>query len=413
MIVGLDIGTSFIRVVIGDVDENGNVSVAGTSQVKSEGLRNGVIVNIEAAKNAIREAIEQAEQNAGITASSVFTCLGGMQVSSTDSNGAVAIAKNRGNTREITAQDIDRVIDCARAIKIPIDRQLLHIIPQEFFVDNVSVGINPPIDIMGDRVVVDVHIITSSVSTVQNICSCITRSGYICNNIMLKTLAATQAVVHEDELDLGSIIIDLGAGTTDVIVFIKGAPVCTASLQVAGNLVTSDISIVKGISVANAEKIKIESGCCWRDGIEVDRQVIIPGVGGRAPEATTESEICDIIQPRMTEIFEMARSAVMHNSKIKQLSGNIILTGGGAQMRGVVELAQSVFRTSAVRIGMPEALGGIEEDYRRPDFATAVGLIVANKNSEIQNSGKKKKVRNAPQGKKGESGLSRLIKKYF
>lgn len=247
MIVGLDIGTSSIRVVIGDVDENGNVSIAGTSVVQSDGLRHGNIVNIEAAKNAIKEAIEQAEQNAGVTVTSVFTCLGGGQINSTNSHGMVGVAKVRGNTREINSSDVERVIECARSMKFPLDRQLLHIIPQNFIVDECSAGINPPIDRMGDRLEVDVHIVTCAFSTVQNIRSCISRAGYVCNNIMLKTLAATHAVVHEDELELGSILIDLGAGSTDVVVYLKGAPVYTTSLQVAGNLVTNDIAIMKGI----------------------------------------------------------------------------------------------------------------------------------------------------------------------
>ena len=413
MVVGLDIGTSFIRVVIADVDENGNVSIAGTSVHKSDGLRNGVIVNIESAKNAIREAIEMAEQNAGVTVSSIYTAIGGIQISSTDSHGVVGIAKVRGVTREINESDIDRVIDCARTVKFPPDRQLLHIIPQNFIVDELPTGNKAPLGRMGDRLEVDVHIVTAAFSTVQNVVSCLSRAGYVCNNVMLKTLAATQSVVHEDELELGSIVIDLGAGTTDVIVFIKGAPVCTASLQVAGNLVTSDLSIIKGLSTANAAKIKIESGCCWRDGIEIDSEVIIPGVGGRAPEATTKSEICDIIQPRMTEIFEMARRAVIHNSQVKQLSGNIILTGGGAQMEGVVELAQSIFHTTSVRIGMPESLGAVPEAYRRPDFATAVGLVIANKDNELNSNGKKKKIRNTPKGKKEKSGFSKFLQKYF
>ncbi len=413
MIVGLDIGTCNTRVVIGAVDENGSVSIVGTSCVKSDGMRNGVILNIEAAKNVIKEAIEQAEQNAGVTVSSVYTAIGGVQISSTDSHGVVGIAKVRGNTREINESDISRVIDCARTLKFPPDKQLLHIVPQDFIVDDLSTGNKPPIGRMGDRLEVDVHIITAACSTLKNVISCISRTGYTCNNIMLKTLAATQAVVHDDELDLGSIVIDLGAGTTDIIVYVKGSPVCTASLQVAGNLVTNDISIVKGISNATAEKIKIESGCCWRQGIENDVEVIIPGVGGRAPEAVRKSEICDIIQPRMTEIFEMARSAIKHNSQIKQLAGNIILTGGGAQMEGVVELAQEVFHTSSVRKGMPENAGIVPEAYRRPDFATAVGLVMANKDNDSSTNGKKKKNRKVPKEKKNESGLSKFLKRYF
>ncbi|MCF0241776.1 MAG: cell division protein FtsA [Treponema sp.] len=414
MIVGLDIGTSFIRVAIGDVDENGNVQIAGTSVVKSDGLRNGIIVNIEAAKNAIKEAIELAEQNAGLEVTSVYTAIGGIQINSTNSHGVVGITKTRGNTREITLADVDRVIDCAKSLKFPPDRQVLHIIPQNFIVDGISSGVETPVDRMGDRLEADVHIVTAAYSTVQNVRSCIDRAGYLSNGIMLKTLASTFSVVHQDELELGSIVIDLGAGTTDVLVLLKGAPVCTASIQVGGNLVTNDIAIVKGISVANAEKIKIESGCCWYDGINVDSEVIIPGVGGRAPEATTKSQICSIIQPRMEEIFTMVRKAVMQNSQIKQLSGNIILTGGGALMEGVVELAQAIFRTSSVRIGTPENLGGVEEDYRTPDFATAVGLIIANKAEDKKSASRqRRKARTNSTSVQKKSGVKEFFKRFF
>ncbi len=414
MVVGLDIGTSCIRVAIGDVDENKNVQIAGTSVIKSDGLRNGIIVNIEAAKTAIKEAIELAEQNAGLEVSSVYTAIGGLQISSTNSHGVVGITKSRGNSREITSSDIDRVIECAKSLKFPPDRKLLHIIPQNFIVDGISAGVSAPIDRMGDRLEADVHIITASVSTVQNVRSCIDRAGYGSNGVMLKTLASTYAVVHEDELELGSILIDLGAGTTDILVLLKGAPVCTASVQVGGNLVTNDIAIVKGIPVAAAEKIKIDSGCCWADCIQVDSEVIIPGVGGRAPEATTKSQICQIIQPRMEEIFKMVRSAIVQNSSVKQLSGNIILTGGGAQMEGIVELAQAVFHTSSVRIGMPENLGGVEEDYRRPDFATAVGLVVANKKASSTNNrkGKRRSHSSEPVEKK-QSAFKKFMKSFF
>lgn len=408
MIVGLDIGTTFIRVAIGDVDENGTIQIAGTSVIKSDGLRNGVIVNIEAAKNAIKDAIVLAEQNAGLTVSSVFTSIGGTQISSINSNGAVGIPKVRGKTREINASDIERAIENASMINFPPDRKLLHIVPQNFNVDDISTGTFPPIDRIGVRLGVDVHIVTAALSTLDTMRSCISRAGYLCNNIMLKTLAATQAVVHEDELELGSILIDLGSGTTDVVVFLKGAPVCTASIQVAGNLVTNDIAIMKGISTATAEKIKLEYGCCWRDAIEVDSEVIIPGVGGRAPESSSRGEICDIIQPRMTEIFEMVRNDIRKNAQIKMLSGNIILTGGGAQMEGVVELAQSVFHTSSVRIGVPENLGGMEDDYRRPDFATAIGLVIANKNNAASSAKKNRKGRKLSSGAdKGKSGKPR------
>lgn len=419
MIVGLDIGTSYIRVAIGDVDENGNVQIAGTSVLKSDGLRNGIIVNIEAAKTVIKEAIEAAEQNAGLEVNSVYTAIGGVQVNSTNSHGVVGITKTRGNSREIAQSDIDRVIDCAKSIKFPPDRQLLHIIPQNFVVDGIPAGVNPPLARMGDRLEADVHIITAALSTVQNIRSCIDRSGYMCNGVMSKTLASTYSVVHDDELDLGSILIDLGAGTTDVLVLFRGAPICSASIQVGGNLVTNDIAIIKGISVANAEKIKLESGCCWYDGISDDSEVIIQGVGGRPPELTTKSDICQIIQPRMEEILTMARNAVVQNPAIKQLAanktelaGNIILTGGGAQMEGVVELAQAVFKTTSIRVGYPENLGGVEEDYRRPDFSTAVGLVLANKKAAVSAGNRKRKNRSHETDKK-ESSVKKFLKSFF
>lgn len=414
MIVGLDIGTCFIRVAIGDIDENGNVQIAGTSKVKSDGLRNGIILNIEAAKAAIKTAIEMAEQNAGVEVTSVYTAIGGQQVSSLDSHGIVGISKTRNNSREITHSDITRVLECARQLKIPPDRQLLHVIPQKYIVDGIETGVVAPVDRMGDRLEADVHIITTAKSTIQNVKLCMERSGYDINGVMLKTLAATEAVVHEDEKDLGSILIDLGAGTTDVIVLLHGAPVCTCSIQVGGNLVTNDIAIVKGVSVATAEKIKLESGCCWLEGIQNDTEVIIPGVGGRAPEACSKSQICQIIQARMEEIFKMVRKAVVQNSPIKQLAGNIILTGGGAQMEGVVELAQAVFHTSSVRLGIPEKLGGIEEDYRKAEFATAVGLVIQNKNAELETSPRKKrKPQSGNSGKNSGSRVSRFFRSLF
>ncbi|MBQ9494426.1 MAG: cell division protein FtsA [Treponema sp.] len=411
MIVGLDIGTNCIRVAIGEVIENGSVEIVGTAVKKSAGLRNGVIVNIEDAAAAIKEAVETAEQNAGADVTSCAIGIGGTQIEGMNQRGITPVTQPGKPRREVTRADIDRAIENARAVFIPQDRELLHVVAQSFTVDG-DPNIKDPIDMMCARLEADVHVITASKTTIQNVMRCVSRAGYMTSVIMLKTLAATKAVVHEDEMDLGSILIDMGAGTTDVLVLLGGAPVCTVSIPVGGNLVTNDIAIVKGIPVSAAEKIKIESGCCWLDGIEEEKEVIIPGVGGRDPELTTQLELCQIIQPRVEEIFSMVRSAVITNSSVSQLSGNIILTGGGAQMEGVIECAQAVFGTTSVRIGVPEKLGGKLSEYRTPGFATVIGLVVANKNA-AQEKGKNRKLFSADESGKKDSIFTKLKKSFF
>ena len=416
IVVGLDIGTSVIRAAIGEVDESGALHIIATSAQKSAGLRNGVIVNIEDAKDAIKQAIEAAETKGGVLVNSVIASIGGSQIESENSRGVVPIrSNNKGGSSSVTSEDVEKVIDIATAINYPADREKIHVIPQDYLVDGVG-HIPDPINRLGFKLEAKVHIITASKTIIQNIKSCMNRAEYGLDGVMLKTLAATQAVCHDDELELGSLVIDLGAGTTDVIVLIDGAPVSTASVQVGGNLVTNDISVVNSIPVAAAEKIKLEYGCCWPQGIQDDVDVILPGVGGRAPELTTKSEIAKIITARMMQIFTMVKQAVIKNTSdsIKQLAGNIILTGGGAQMEGVVELAQEVFKTSSVRCGVPESLGGLEEEYRKPEFATAIGLVVANKGIvNTRDTRRRPKKASGAKGEKKESILSRLRKVFF
>ena len=418
-VVGLDIGTSMIRVAIGEIDpDTGNIRIAGTASRKSAGLRNGVIVNIEDAKNAIKETIDAAEQNAGTTVDSVITAIGGSQIESQNSRGTVPVSSANKSTKEISRADVERVIECATAIKVPDDREKLHVIPQNYIVDGIG-GITDPIHRMGTRLEAEVHIVTAAKTIIQNIRSCISRSDYILDGVMLKTLAQTQSVCHQDEMELGSILIDMGAGTTDVLFLLKGAPVATFSIPVGGNLVTNDISVVAGISTAAAEEIKIKSGCCWLESItkETDFDVILPGVGGRAPEIMKKSQLAQIIQARVEQIFALVKTAIKKNvgDSIKEISGNIILTGGGAMMEGVIDLAQRSFHTTSVRLGVPESLGGIEEDYRRPDFATVIGLVLANKSlASGKDKGRRAKARPVRKEKdKGESVLKKIFKSLF
>ncbi len=409
-IVGLDIGTSVIKVAIAEINDDGTLHILATSTRPSAGLRNGVIVNIEDAKDAIREAIEDAEGTAGVIVDSVLVAVGGAQVESENARGVVPIRPNgKTNRSEVTRDDVNKVIEIATAINYPADREKIHVIPQNYIVDGVG-GIQDPINSLAFKLEVEVHIVTISKTIIQNIRSCVSRANYILGGVMLKTLAQTQSVCHQDELELGSIIIDLGAGTTDVIVLINGAPVSTASIQVGGKYVTNDIAVVTGIPVTVAEKLKIESGCCWVQNIQSDEDVILPGVGGKAPELMARSSLAQIIQARMEQIFTLVRAEVIKKTKdiVKQLSGNIILTGGGAQMEGVVDLAQYVFNTSAVRIGIPESLGGNEAEYRKPDFATVIGLIEANKLMPANREVRKKKTTNEK-----DSFLKRLKETFF
>ena len=416
IIVGLDIGTSVIRVAIGEVDENGQLQIIATSAQKSAGMRNGVIVNIEDAKDAIKEAIEAAETRAGVLVNSVIASIGGSQIESQNSRGVVPIRNNgKGGSSAVTREDIEKVIDIATAINYPADREKIHVSPQDYLVDGIG-HIPDPINRLGYKLESKVHIITASKTIIQNFKSCMMRAGYGLDGVMLKTLAITQAVGLEDELELGSIIIDFGAGTTDVMVLYEGAPVSTASVQVGGNLVTNDIAVVYGIPVSVAEDIKIKYGCCHPEALKENSEVVIQGAGGRPPSVTTREDVTAIINARMTQILTMAFQAIKKNTSdiITELAGNIILTGGGARMDGIVRLVQDVFKTNAVRIGIPENLGGLEEEYRKPEFATAIGLVVANKGLvNARDKRRRPKKQAAGSGEKKENIFTRLRKMFF
>ena len=414
IIVGLDIGTSFTRAVIGEADDEGNVEIIGVAKKASTGLRKGIIVNIEATIACIKETIEEAEQKAGYEVFSCVTGIGGTQIEGLNSRGLVAVSSRGKSNREINHSDVDRVLEAANAVQIPIDRKMLHVIPQDYIVDGVP-GYKDPVHMIAVRLEAEVHIVTASRTAIQNITQCVERAGYQLDRVMLKTLACTQVVVSEDERELGSILIDVGGSTTDILVILKDAPICTASIPLGGNAVTNDISIVKSIATATAEKIKIESGSCWMPfAMRRNDEVLIPGIAGRGPEQTDRVSLCEIIMPRMEEIFTMVREVVSLRTGVAQLAGSIVLTGGGAQIEGAVELAEKVFGTSAVRLGIPGKWGGIEEEYRLPEYATAVGLVVANKNL-VQVKGKKDRRRREPDRDKdtGDSLWQRIKKSCF
>ncbi len=372
--VGLDIGTTKVCAVIGERMENGNLEITGVGVSPSTGLRKGVVVNIEATLRSVAAAIEAAEMMSGREVHACWTGIGGAHIEGLNSRGVVAVTGKNRETREIAKEDVDRVIEAARAVVIPMDRQVLHVIPQTYIVDDQK-GIRNPLDMIGVRLEAEVHIITGSVSSAQNLVKCVNRAGFRVNDLVLQSLAAGRSTLTAEERELGVALMDLGGGTTDLLVYLDGAPYSTFTIPVGGTQVSSDLSILKNLSFETAEKIKIEAGCCWEDLLEGDDDIIVPGVGGRPPLPIPRSQILRIIQPRMEEIFHLAKEKLDKLALSRPLGGGIVLTGGGSQLPGAAELAAHIFRLP-VRVGVPLSLGGLVEEYRSPVYATAVGLIL-------------------------------------
>jgi cell division protein FtsA len=371
LIVGLDIGTTKVCAVIGEYNENGMLEITGVGVSPSFGLRRGVVINIESTLKSVTAAVEAAELMSGREVQNVYTGIAGGHIEGINSRGVVAVT---GKGREITRFDIDRVLDAAKAIVIPMDREVLHVIPQEYIIDDQG-GIKNPLDMIGVRMEAEVHIITGSVTSAQNLVKCVNRAGFKVDGIVLESLAAAGAVLSHEEKELGALLIDLGGGTTDILVYIEGAPYFTNVIPLGGSQVTGDLSIMLKTPVETAEKIKRESGCCHYSLVEPGEEIIIPGLGGRPPLAVARKDLCSIIQPRIAEIFSMVREKVDKKGYLKRLNGGVVLTGGGALLPGAVELAQDIFGYAA-RIGIPHRLGGLVEEYQNPEFASAVGLVL-------------------------------------
>ncbi|KGE73512.1 cell division protein FtsA [Spirochaeta lutea] len=375
ILVGLDIGTSKICAVIAEIPETGGIDILGVGVAPSNGLRKGVVINIEATLRSVSAAIERAENMAGREVSHVITGISGAHIEGLNSRGVVAVTSK---DREIGMIDVERVMDAAKAVVLPMDRELIHVIPQEFIVDDQR-GVKDPIDMIGVRLEAEAHLITGSVTAAQNLLKCVNRAGFKVDEIALDVLVASQAVLSRDEMELGTMLIDIGGGTTDVILYKNGAPLYTNVVPVGGAEVTSDLSIMLQTPMDTMEEIKLTSGCCYAPMLEGDdSEIIIPGVGGRPPIAADRLTLCEYIQPRMTEIFSMVRDKVEHEAHFtrwQNLGGGIVLTGGGALLQGAAELAGDIFSVP-VRIGLPHGIGGLTPEFQRPDLASAVGLIL-------------------------------------
>jgi len=373
-VVGLDIGTTKVCAVIGEIGGNGLLEITGVGKSPSTGLRKGVVVNIEATLRSVAQAIEAAEMMSGREVHEAWTGIGGSHIEGINSRGVVAVTGRGRETREIGNDDIKRVLEAAQAVLIPMDRRLLEVIPQSYTVDDQK-EIQDPLNMIGVRLEAEVHIITCSTTGAQNLIKCVNRAGFRVKDLILETLAAGRAVLTSEEKELGVALVDLGGGTTNVLVYSGGAPYSISTIPAGGMQVTGDISIMKSVSYEIAEKIKIEAGCCWEPFMEEGDEIIVPGVGGRAPQSIPRPQIFAIIRPRMEETFKLVKEKLDKLSFSRPLGGGVVLTGGGSQLLGAADLAAQVFNMP-VRVGIPLSVGGLVEDYRSPVFATAVGLVL-------------------------------------
>lgn len=404
MVVGLDIGTTKVCAVIGERNEAGGLEITGVGLSPSTGLRKGVVVNIESTLRSVAAAVEAAEMMSGREVHSVWTGIGGSHIEGLNSRGVVAVTGKGKEVREIGPDDVTRVIEAARAVVIPMDRQVLHVIPQSYIVDDQK-GIRDPLDMIGVRLEAEVHIITGSVTSAQNLVKCVNRAGFRVNDLILHSLAAARSTLTHEERELGVALVDLGGGTTNILVYNEGSPIFTTTIPVGGTQVTSDLSILKNVAFETAEKIKLEAGCCWESLIEKDEDIIVPGVGGRPPLPIPRDQICQIIRPRMEEILRMVKEKLDRLALSRPLGGGVVLTGGGSQLTGVVELATQVLRMP-VRIGVPLAMGGLVEEYRSPVYSTAVGLVLEGADLDADKPGAK-----ASEGRKAEKNQAPLFGK--
>ncbi|OGA28996.1 MAG: cell division protein FtsA [Betaproteobacteria bacterium RIFCSPLOWO2_02_FULL_65_24] len=372
LIVGLDIGTSKVVAVVAELTPDGRIDIVGMGNHESRGLKKGVVVNIEATVNAIQRALEEAELMADCKISRVFTGIAGSHIRSFNSTGMVAV-----KDKEVTTLDVDRAIETARAMPIPTDQQVLHILTQEFIVDGQD-GVREPLGMSGVRLEVKVHIVTGAVSAAQNIVKCVRRCGLEVNDLVLQPLASSLAVLTEDEKELGVCLVDIGGGTTDIAVFREGAIRHTAVVPIAGDQITNDIAMALRTPTADAEELKIRYGCALRQLADANEMVEVPGVGDRPSRQLSRQVLAEVIEPRVEELYSLVQKVLRDSGYEELLSSGVVLTGGSAVMQGMVELGEEIFHMP-VRLGIPRYSGGLSDVVRGPRYATAVGLLLEGK----------------------------------
>ena len=370
IIVGLDLGTTKICTVIAEVTTQREINIIGVGIKPSKGLRKGVVVNIENTIDSVKAAIIEAERMAGVQVGSVYVGIAGGHIKSLNSHGVIAVSRK---DKEIIEEDIERVIEAAKAIALPPDREIIHVIPQEYIIDNQD-GIKEPIGMSGVRLEAEVHIVTGAVTSVQNIVKSIERAGYNAQDIILQPLASAEAVLNSDERELGVVLIDIGGGTTDIAVFGEGALWHSSVISIGGNQLTSDVAI--GLRTPNnkAEEIKKNFGSALAKVVSETEELEVPGVGGREARKLLRRDLAGIIQPRMEELFELVKLELDKNGFSNRLAVGVVLTGGASLLEGTEKLAEEILQLP-VRLGSPANLTGMKDIVASPQYATAAGLV--------------------------------------
>lgn len=369
LIVGLDIGTSKVAAIVGEVNEAGEVEVIGVGSTPSRGLKKGVVINLESTVNSIQRAVEEAELMAGCEITSVYAGIAGSHINSLNSHGIVAI-KNK----EVSQYDIGRVIDSARAVAIPADQKILHILPQEFVID-MQAGIKEPIGMSGIRLEAKVHMVTGSVSAAQNITKCIRRCGLAVDDIVLEQLASCTSVLTEDEKELGVCLIDIGGGTTDIAIFSQGAIKHTAVIPIAGDQVTNDVAVALRTPTESAEAIKRAYACALTQLVDAEEMIDVPSIGDRPPRKISKQNLAEIIEPRYEELMLLVQAELRRSGYEGLIAAGIVLTGGSSKVQGLIELAEEIFHMP-VRLGLPQHVSGLTDVVANPVHSTGVGLLL-------------------------------------
>src|SRR5512146_1819704 len=368
IVVGLDIGTSKICAAVGEMTERG-LEIIGIGLHPSQGLRKGVVINIETTVNSLKKAVEEASLMAGCEIHTVFTSISGGHIKAFNSHGIVAV-KNK----EVMARDLERVIDAAKAVAIPMDREVLHVLPQDYIIDDQD-GIRDPLGMSGVRLEAKVHIVTGAVASAQNIIKSCNRAGLDVADIVLEQLASSEAVLSADEKELGAAIVDIGGGTTDIAIFVDGAIKHTSVLSLGGNHLTNDIAVGLRTPMAEAEKIKQKYGCCLSSLVGKDETIEVPSVGGRKPRVLSRQLLAEILEPRVDEIYTLVNREIVKSGFEDMIASGVVLTGGSTILEGMPELAEQVFNLP-VRRGLPQEIGGLVDVVNSPVYATGTGLVV-------------------------------------
>ncbi len=371
IVVGLDLGTTKTCAIIGEQDEEGQVHVIGVGTTPSTGLKKGAVVNIEQTIISIKKAIQDAERMAGVQAGAVYAGIAGGHIKGLNSRGVIAVSRR---DKEITEEDRLRVIEAAQAIAIPLDREIIHVIPQEYIVDDQD-GIKNPVGMSGVRLESEVHIVTGAVTGVQNIVRSVERAGLAVADIILQPLASAEAILAPDEKELGVCLVDIGGGTTDMAIFINGSLWHTGIITLGGALVTNDVAVGLRTPNTEAEQIKLQYGCALTKMVREDEEIPVPGVGGRSERRVPRRVLSEIIEARMEEIFELVGTELRKHGFEDRVPAGVVLTGGTALMEGTAELAEKVLGLP-VRIGSPKRVGGLTDVVSNPSYSTAVGLVL-------------------------------------